>query len=151
MYRQVIEHPEWILKDWQARLDLRAGHDMGRIYRVYPVGQKPRAIPRLDRLSTTELVAALDSPNGWQRDLVQQMLVQKNDRDAVPLLEKQIANHARALCRAHALCTLDGLNALSAAVLEKALPDACPRVPCHAVRLSEGQLATSPAFTRIFL
>ena len=46
MYRQVIEHPEWIPEEWQKRLDLRAGHDKGRIYRVYPVGKKPRPIPR---------------------------------------------------------------------------------------------------------
>ena len=69
MYRQVIEHPEWIPKDWQKRLDLRAGHDKGRIYRVYPVGRRPRPIPRLDGLDVAGLVAALDSPSGWQRDL----------------------------------------------------------------------------------
>src|SRR5207302_1295162 len=74
MYRQVIEHPEWIPKEWQKRLNLRAGEDKGRIYRVYPRGQKPRPIPRLDRLNDARLVAALDSPNGWQRDTVQQML-----------------------------------------------------------------------------
>src|SRR5262249_49919524 len=50
MYRQVIEHPEWIPKEWQKKLDLRAGHDKGRIYRVVPVGVKPRPIPRLDKL-----------------------------------------------------------------------------------------------------
>src|SRR5205807_6498677 len=63
MYRYVIEHPEWIPKDWQQKLDLRAGHDKGRIYRIYPVGRKPRAIPRLDRLDTAGLDAALDSPS----------------------------------------------------------------------------------------
>src|SRR5947209_844827 len=45
MYRYVIEHPEWIPKDWQKKLDLRAGHDQGRIYRVYPENATPRAIP----------------------------------------------------------------------------------------------------------
>src|SRR5262249_15618517 len=30
MYRAVIEHPQWIPLDWQKKLDLRAGHDMGR-------------------------------------------------------------------------------------------------------------------------
>src|SRR5207249_2592987 len=80
MYRHVIEHPEWIPKDWQRKLDLRAGHDKGRIYRVFPVGSKPRAIPRLDKLDTAGLVAALDSPNGWQRDMAQQMLLWRNDR-----------------------------------------------------------------------
>src|SRR5262249_21159626 len=59
MYRQVIEHPEWIPKDWQERLDLRAGWDKGRIYRVYPVGKKPRPIPRLDLPHTRGFVVAL--------------------------------------------------------------------------------------------
>src|SRR5436853_3912398 len=68
MYRAVIEHPEWIPKDWQDRIDLRAGHDKGRLYRIYPVGNEPRRMPRLDTLDTAGLVAALDSPSGWQRD-----------------------------------------------------------------------------------
>ncbi|MEZ5301247.1 MAG: hypothetical protein R3F11_11435, partial [Verrucomicrobiales bacterium] len=35
-YRFVIEHPEWISPEMQARLDLRAGDDRGRIYRIAP-------------------------------------------------------------------------------------------------------------------
>ncbi|HMF12456.1 MAG TPA: PVC-type heme-binding CxxCH protein, partial [Gemmataceae bacterium] len=65
MYRQVIEHPEWIPQDWQKKLDLRAGHDKGRIYRIYPKDRKPRAIVRLDKMGAKELVAQLESPNGW--------------------------------------------------------------------------------------
>ena len=51
MYRQTIEHPEWIPLEMQKQLDLRAGYDMGRIYRVFPIGKTPRKIPRLDKLS----------------------------------------------------------------------------------------------------
>src|SRR5262249_4681020 len=83
MYRAVIEHPQWIPKDWQKRLDLRAGHDKGRIYRVYPVGARPRAIPRLDRLDTAGLVASLDSPSGWQRGLARPRLPWPHRRTAV--------------------------------------------------------------------
>jgi putative heme-binding domain-containing protein len=36
MYRMVIEHPQWIPEAWQDQLDLYAGHDMGRIYRLSP-------------------------------------------------------------------------------------------------------------------
>jgi putative membrane-bound dehydrogenase-like protein len=36
MHRFVIEHPEWIPEPWQKVLDLRAGADRGRIYRVVP-------------------------------------------------------------------------------------------------------------------
>ncbi|MHB1426648.1 MAG: PVC-type heme-binding CxxCH protein [Gemmataceae bacterium] len=144
MYRAVIEHPEWIPLEWQKRLDLRAGHDKGRIYRIYPVGAKLRKIPRLDRLDTASLVAALDSPNGWQRDTAQQKLLWRKDAAAVPLLKKLTIDCQRPLGRLHALCTLDGLNALTPALLRRALADAHPGVRRHAVRLCEGRLAKAP-------
>jgi putative membrane-bound dehydrogenase-like protein len=144
MYRYVIEHPEWIPKDWQKRLDLRAGSDKGRIYRVYPVGKKPRPIPRLDRLDIAGLVAALDSPSGWQRDLAQQMLVEKKDPAAAPLLRKQAAESRNPLARLHSLCALDGLGGIDSDILKKALRDGYGGVRRHAVRLCEGLLGKSP-------
>jgi len=144
MYRLVIEHPEWIPKEMQARVDLRAGHDMGRIYRTFPVGSKPRAIPRLDKLDTASLVAALDSPGGWQRDTAQMMLVWKADRAAVPLLEKLAVDSKRPLARLHALCTLDNLRAVTPALALRALGDEHPGVRSHAIRLCEPLLAKSP-------
>ncbi|MEZ5325591.1 MAG: FG-GAP-like repeat-containing protein [Verrucomicrobiales bacterium] len=42
MYRHVIEHPEWIPPEWEEKLDLRAGSDRGRIYRVVKRGTSPR-------------------------------------------------------------------------------------------------------------
>ena len=43
MYRAVIEHPEWIPAAMQKRIDLRAGSQEGRIYRVYPIDRQPAA------------------------------------------------------------------------------------------------------------
>jgi putative heme-binding domain-containing protein len=137
MYRLVIEHPEWIPKEWQAKLDLRAGHDKGRIYRIYPVGTQPRVIPRLDKLDVAGLVAALDSPSGWQRDMVQQLLVQRHEMSAVTMLEQAAIHAKRDVTRLHALCTLDGLRALRAEILKAALADPQGGVRRHAVRLSE--------------
>src|SRR5206468_5270958 len=88
MYRQTLEHPQWIPKDWQARLDLRAGHELGRIYRVVPVGAKRRAIPKLDKLDDAALVAALESPSGPQRDLVQWMLLWRQSAGSIAPLER---------------------------------------------------------------
>src|SRR5262249_26184271 len=113
-------------------------------YRVYPVGTKPRAVPRLDQLDAAGLVVALDSPSGWQRDLAQQLLVERQDKAAVPLLEKLAKECQRPLGRLHALCTLDGLGALSAALVQRALDDAHPGVRRHAVRLCEGRLSQAP-------
>ncbi len=151
MYRHVIEHPQWIPADWQKRLDLRAGHELGRIYRVHPADKKPRAIPRLDRLDTAHLVAALDSPSGWQRDTVQMMLLWKNDRAAVPLLEKLALESPRPLARVHALCTLDGLDALQAKLLRKALNDEHPGVRRQAIRIAERHLSKASEFDAALL
>jgi putative membrane-bound dehydrogenase-like protein len=140
MYRQTIEHPEWIPLEIQKQIDLRAGSDMGRIYRVFPIGTRPRKIPRLDKMSTAELVAALDSPSGWQRDMVQQMLVWRGDRSAIEPLEKLAAESKRATCRAQALWTLELLGGLKPELIARALGDSHPGVRRHAVRLTEGHL-----------
>lgn len=144
-YRHVIEHPKWIPQDWQKKLDLRAGSNMGRIYRVYPIGKKPRRIPRLERMNLSELVKALDSSNGWQRDTVQQLLIEKNDKSSIPHLEKLARESKRPLAKIHALCTLEGLNALSAKLVMQSLKDKHPGVRRHAVRLSEPLLKVNPA------
>src|SRR5213078_1102919 len=83
MYRLIIEHPEYFPEELKHRPDLRAGEDKGRIYRVYPEKTRLQKIPRLDRLSLPELVTALDSPNGWQRDTVQRLLVEAQNTAAV--------------------------------------------------------------------
>src|SRR5207302_11334999 len=57
----------------------------------------------------------------------------------------------RAEARLHALCTLDGLGALRPATLTPALADAHPGVRRHAVRLTEGRLADTPALAEALL
>lgn len=137
MYRLVIEHPEWIPKSMQANWDLRAGSDRGRIYRVYPVGAKPRPLPRLDKLSPAELVAQLESPNGWIRDKAQQLLVASRGADSVSALAALARGGKRATARLHALCTLEGLQAVDRLVLLAALADEHQGVRRHAVRIAE--------------
>ncbi|MCA9131587.1 MAG: c-type cytochrome [Planctomycetales bacterium] len=143
MYRTVIEHPQWIDDELEKEIDVRGGEDRGRIYRVAPVGLPPRPVPRLDGLSTYALVAALDSPSGWQRDLVHRMLLWREDPAAVEPLQDLLLHCPRAQTRLHALCTLDGLHALSPQILEKALADAEPAVQRHAIRLIES-LSSGP-------
>ena len=97
MYRFVIEHPEWIVPELTNKLELRRYSDQGRIYRIYPVDKQPRPIPRLDKLDTAGLVAALDHPNGWQRDMAQQMLLWRADKAAVAPLEATGADQPAAV------------------------------------------------------
>jgi putative membrane-bound dehydrogenase-like protein len=144
MYRAVIEHPQWIPPETQARLDLRAGSDKGRIYRVWPPVKTLRPIPNLTKADVAGLVKSLESPGGWERDMAQQLLIERQDKSAVPMLEKLAGSSSRALARLQALCTLDGLDAVRPEVLIKATQDEIPGVRAHAVRLAEHRLEKSP-------
>jgi len=175
MYRLVIEHPQWIPIEWQRKLDLRAGHDKGRIWRLAPVNLAPRALPRLDRSSVAELVQSLSQSNGWKRDLAQQLLIDRADPTSVPLLGRAVkplaasssgapsTEEARvaALGRLHALCALEGLASLESLrgsagemireILPAAFGDSHPGVRRHAIRISEAFPGTSEEFWRALI
>ena len=140
MYRHVIEHTEWIPDDYEARVDVRDGSEMGRIYRVVPVGTTPRVALNLAALDAAGLVAALDSPNGWQRDKAQQLLVERGGMDAVGALSRLARQASRPETRLQAMCTLDGLAALDGDLLRTLIDDPHPGVRRRAVRLSEAFL-----------
>lgn len=145
IYRFVLEHPEWIAPETQERLDLRAGADKGRIYRVVPATQPTRAFKSLATLTPSALVGALDSANGWQRTTAQRLLVERGDKSVVPLLSALLTKSANPKARLQALWTLDALGALDAETLIGALADAHPAVREHAVRLAEPLLANPSA------
>jgi putative membrane-bound dehydrogenase-like protein len=144
MYRLVIEHPTWIPEDWQRRIDVRAGDDRGRIYRVYTEDAPPRSLRRLDELDSRGLVAELENANGERRDLAHQMLLWANAKDAVAPLEQLAVRSERPQARAHALAVLDGLESLLATVLQSALADEHPGVRRLAARLAEPRLNVDP-------
>src|SRR5262249_13819657 len=138
----VIEHPRWIPPEELAQIDVRAGYNMGRIYRIYHKDRPPRQIQRLDKLDTAGLGAALNSPNGPQRDLAMEMLVWKQDKESVPLLEK-LTRNKRPESRLHAICTLDGLKGLSEGIVKESFSDRHAGVRRHAIRVSEQFLSNS--------
>ncbi len=144
MYRLVIEHPEWVPLDWQRKLNLREGHDKGRIYRISGKDLPRRTVPDLTQMDTAALVQALDSDNRWQRDGVQQLLLGKPAPSAAEALS-QLAiqgNHPEA--RAQALWTLYTLNSLTEELLLAALNDPDTRVIRQAVRLSADMIDQQP-------
>ncbi len=146
MYRYVIEHPRWIPPEDLAKLDLRAGSTMGRIYRVIPDGAPSRGMSAANPAGreTSQLVAALSSTNGILRDHASQLLIRSNDPNAMPLLEKALSSD-QAAARLHALCILDELGKLQAKHVVAALVDSRPGVRRHAVRMAEPLLASSAA------
>jgi putative heme-binding domain-containing protein len=116
---------------------------MGRLYRVRPADAPLRPWPRLDRQDGPGLVAALDSPSGWQRDMATQLLLWRNDKGVKSLLEKLATDCPHDLARLHALITLDGLSLLDESTVLAVLRDRSPVVRRHAVRCAEPFLTSS--------
>ncbi|MFL2869227.1 MAG: PVC-type heme-binding CxxCH protein [Pirellulaceae bacterium] len=138
IYRIVIEHPQWIDDRREQELDLREGHDKGRIYRVIRDTKEPPTLPDFDNLSAQSLVNLLESTNGWVRDYAhRQLLWHKDPVDIAPALVEALGTSKSALQRLHALCVLDGIDQLSIADLGIALSDNEPQIVRHAVRISE--------------
>jgi HEAT repeat protein len=87
--------------------------------------------------TTAELVQTLAHPNGWHRDTAARLLFERRDKSAIPLLQQLAHESKLPLARMHALYALAGLDALSAADLDRALDDMSPIVRRHAIRLSD--------------
>lgn len=151
MHRAVIEDPVFIPEETKRGLDMFAGRDEGRILRIRRKDAPRRTPLVLSNLTPEELVAALDSPNGPQRDLAQQLLVARSAVDVAPLLRMMAREAARPATRLQALCTLDGLKRLDANLLLAAIDDPHPGVRRHAIRLSEQFAASSPPLASAIL
>jgi putative membrane-bound dehydrogenase-like protein len=136
-YREIIETIESIPPLILKHLHIESGVERGRIYRIAPAEFKRPALPRLSKETTAQLVKLLEHPNGWHRDSASRLLYQRQDANAVPLLQKLAKESRSPLGRVHALYALDGMNALDAKVALAALSDAEPRVREHALKLAE--------------
>lgn len=141
MYREVIEHPWSIPDEIKKHIDLNSGNDRGRIYRIVPdkgaerIGQKVT----MGKMSTEELVKTLGHPNGWHRDTAQRLLFERQDKAAVPLLERVLSGD-NVLAKLHALGALQGLGAIDESMLVAGLADHDDQVTIRALALTETRL-----------
>lgn len=143
MYREVIEHPEWIPDAWQERLDVRAGHQFGRIYRVSPSDSTFKAMKPLGQLATSELVEMLRSPIGPLRDQAQRLILHRKADGVQEGLVSMATGDESHFAKIHALSILDAMGWLENETLEVALRGTNSGVLIVALRLSESRLAGS--------
>lgn len=166
MYRFLMEHPIWIRPARLTELDPRAGDRLGRIYRVYPTGQRPdlfrgfargneddagspaTPVDRLKRTTTAELTGAMASANGTLRDLAHQYLLHRRDTAAVPELERLAMNHSNPAVRGQSLCVLDGLKELTLEQVQRAVLDPHPGVRRQAARLAGAMVGREQPLAR---
>ena len=146
MYREVIEHPEWIPDEIEETLDLTAGRDKGRIYRIRPKGQSLNQKVKLGRNDLEALIEGLAHPNQWVRMTSQRVLVESQQKKALPALVAMVNTSPSAAGRLHALWTLDGLGLLEKADLKKGLQDTAAGVRENAIKMVEKRLQKEPFF-----
>lgn len=146
MYRKTIEHPDYLPVEIRKRTDFESGRRMGRIWRVVD-----------DRLTAEDLKerrardTALDSDDGWRRDLAFRYTLEANGaeragtfaaarRAAMAILSDPV-QHAGAEFNPAAVASLFALAA------QGEMPDevllACLKHPLACVREQAIQLAES--------
>lgn len=130
MYRGIIQHSAYMtpyLKEQTLKRNLVFPVDMGRIWRILPKNRSRSIskgelksgnwkVEKLSGFSSKELVALLNHPSGWYRDMAQRLLVERQDVSVVKELEN-VAKTGSSLGKIHALWTLEGLNRLHTALL----------------------------------
>lgn len=139
MYREVIEHPEWIPDDIEETLDLNAGKDKGRIYRI---SKDDYQFERFDfeQFSSFEgLLGLLDHKNQWVRLTAQRLLMDHkcNDEEIKSLQAFETSN---AYKRLHQLWVLQGKNMIEPGLLINALNDRHPGILENALIIAENYL-----------
>ena len=130
------------LKNYIMQHKLWDGIHRGRIWRVVHTGMtNSNAKPHMLEETPAQLVAHLSDPNGWTRDVAQQLLVQRNDKSVVPALKELATGAPDWRTRVQAFWTLSGMDALDAEVVGKALTDSNPYMRLAGVRGAEPFLA----------
>lgn len=137
MYRQFIEHTEWIPLSWQERIDVRAGEGKGRIYRVRHKDLPSQPFPNITEYSTAQLVELLTSTSGTLRDLAMQQLIWRNDDTAQTLLLQLATSSESSVARLTAWATVRAMKGLTPDQLVLGLNDKHPDVRRLVLRWSE--------------
>jgi mono/diheme cytochrome c family protein/glucose/arabinose dehydrogenase len=141
LYRGIIEHRISItmyLRDQILARKLERPTGLGRIYRVvHETTRRDTTTRTLSGASAARLVETLSHPGGWWRDTSQRLLVERNERTAIPALVRLVGTTSDWRTRLHALWALDGLDAMEPAIVIRALQDPSSHVRVSAVRLAE--------------
>ena len=76
MYRDVIEHPEWIPDEMEKTLDINAGKDKGRIYKIYP-SSNTASTQNISFEGEKACLNYLSHRNAWYRKTAQRKLIER--------------------------------------------------------------------------
>ena len=141
MVHGIIQHKTYVTTYLRDQLDERGldkeNNNRGRIYRVRWTANELGKQPKMEGLSSHQLVQFLDHPNGWWRDTAQRLIVQSQDPECADALRKRVAGTENALSQIHALWCLEGLGIVTPADIALAAAQGNPKVLANAARVAE--------------
>ncbi|UBM58558.1 c-type cytochrome [Marinilongibacter aquaticus] len=142
MHRKVIEHPEWIPDEIEKNLDIEAGKNQGRIYRIAKTkSAKPFDFNQFDKIG--DLVQALSHRNQWVRQTAHRILMEKElSTQAIADLKTQLKSE-NVFARLHALWILGNTGKLNTREIIRGLQDHSPEIRENALLIGESQLETN--------
>ena len=140
MYRKVIDHPSYVPEEARALLDFESGKTDGRIYRIVREDfRRNNSASSLlsSKASPQQLLKALESPEEWERETAQRLLLQDKISSLIPDLKRCVAQSALPETRVRALWTLRSYGALDDKDIIQALADKESGVREQAALLAE--------------
>ena len=152
MYRELVEHPQFVPESARGSVDFRRWHNRGRIWRIRPkataVGGMPH--PDLSKAGMPKLVGLLGHSNGWWRSTAQRLIVERwvkdiqarrEDPATAKLLTAVLNDNSNPLARLHALWTLAAVGRVDEALLADLASDPHAGLREHALRVAAKQHA----------
>jgi putative membrane-bound dehydrogenase-like protein len=142
MYREVIEHPAYMPAGLAQTLNLRAGDDRGRVYRV-----RRRSVHRTETPITNDrptLIETLSHAEGWWRDHAWRLLWEGESEEIAGMLREGVTSLPTPEGRLGALTLLACRDELDDATLDSALLDADHRVQAAGWELGVDRIAKNP-------
>lgn len=144
-HRKIIEHPEWLSDEVIQSGDLYEGMDMGRIYRISPVGTDRMSF--LDRLTLgnagiSKLVSYLADPNIWWRTQAQRLLMDRPEPEISSILRDFLLSTASSVGKVHGMWLLESKGQMDEKILLKMLDDEEAGVRENAIKIAEGYLSS---------
>ena len=144
-YRKTLDHPRYLPEPVRETADFISGNTQGRIYRVAAKKRRRSRTPDVNEFNLKKLVALLDHSNGWQRDTARRLLLERRNKESIPLLRNAAIKGRKVAGRIAALWLLDNMGALRDATIIAALADDNPRIRETGARLAENRVKDKPA------
>ncbi len=140
IHRKVIEHPEWIPDEIEKTLDLNAGKNQGRIYKISSTN---KSFDFKQFSSSEGLLESLKNPNQWVRNTAHRLLMENVLSNETFLGLKKLLESDNALARLHAIWILTYSGKLTPNEVAEALQDKNASIRESVLKISENYLTES--------